>query len=1279
MQYKINIESNFKNLHRDLKAAEKTVNSIISKLKQKHKVNVNIQQNIKTKLNKPLIDAEKIIKKINSSKISVPVKVTGTTAVNALNKSIKLVGQSVQKTIGYLKNMSTQLRITENGMNFLVRGNGIVGNTVAYVATESASEFINLEHAINRVRSVAGETKVEYELLKEATLKVAESSSLTAEEITRGSEILALAGFKTKEIIDIQERLVTSVINSGESMAVNADNVTSSIRVWNTDLKVLDDTIDKLTAGMANSKTTVGELGRGAAAAGNVFKQTGQSTSALVSTLQAMADQSIKGATAGKGLSTLLQRMASPTARATKLMNEYGISLTEAGTNANQQIAILGDLDTMVQGTNTIINELSQAYSRGERSIAPYLTQLEALGIQTRTATGNYKSFDHVVEQLIRRNTKAYELQAKVNNQFGNSNRITNKLASELNKLGVNTGLTGGSMKSIITIAEELAVKFKSISEAERLAFASDLAGKHQAPKLLALVGAAEKANHEITILGEKFTIYTSKLSLNSSKNDLATVSGRKLATVFKDMGIGINELLPAVSKFSLDLDRNSKSIVGSNGSIDEYIRTIIRFKGPHDEWIDAIGKATEASKIMSDKTTNLNVVLKRLGSNTEFTDMNSALDELKRHIDRSSDTQVLHAFNDVMSQDMAASFVIASQNGVKFSTELQNQLGLVVGKSREMRTEIEDTTKHILDRLISTWGSTKVAIGEAMQPLLDKFLQVGIIGSQVLGDLLPPLVSGMVKWLDKFDWSTENVRRRMIEFFEVVEKVGKTIYDVFVTILEASGASSITFDGIIKGITDSLRIVLTVIEGVGNGLSWLGLISDAKASAMEDSFNRLDKTFDSVTGNINNNTDGVVRKLGYWVQETAGSTNGIRHELDTTRTEFDITKNNIFSFTDDVSRDMHKMHQDVSTEFTSLHTHVVDTTNNMATSVQSSIETMRHEATTSVTNLANDVPTQVESMSERSDRLAKEFSDALQKHAENTRLGVTNSVANMVTEVDTTVASMVTTVPNHVESMKNDVTSLSEIMKNDTVSQIETLATSVPTLVEDMKTKASTTVDELRTSIVDNSTLMNQDATSQAEELKNQVSIKVGEMKTNTIEKTSGLVSDMSSMFTTMKDYVVDEASSMYDGVVSAAGKAVNVAKQAASYVSSIISSSSSGGYKTNEYVAPEYKNSTTSIEEYMSGTSSITASMQNTTINTGSTGFLRSVNSGSYFVPPVVTNGTASAPQITKTRNADGSITYSNKNNYDTAKEQLEEIRKTNEILTSTLNANNFYIAVT
>jgi hypothetical protein len=188
--------------------------------------------------------------------------------------------------------------------------------------------------------------------------------------------------------------------------------------------------------------------------------------------------------------------------------------------------------------------------------------------------------------------------------------------------------------------------------------------------------------------------------------------------------------------------------------------------------------------------------------------------------------------------------------------------------------------------------------------------------------------------------------------------------------------------------------------------------------------------------------------------------------------------------------------------------------------------------------------------------------------------------------------------------------------------------------------------------------------------------------------------------------------ASGMFDSVVSSANSA-------ASTVSKVLAQTKS---------SIETFMGSSSVSDYMSQDSEITKARKNSSINTDSTGFLNSVNSGTYYVPDEVQqyvwdkNGnTGSAPgnndasiagvfgmspglgydytkywdslkqnnpqsygeyvsagihkdsEVTKTKNADGSVTYSNK----VADEQLKETKRTNDIL-GTFASNNFSIAV-
>lgn len=899
--YKIKIDSNFNQVKNDINYIKRVTLDI---KRQFENISRTRTPTIKPRIVTDRLTSRLLSKEFDDKVMKLTMKVVGTSsiksvdlAVKAATKTVSLLGKSVVRTTEYFKNFTAQLRITENGINFLVRNQGIIGTALSYGTVEAIDEFIKVEHQLNRVRAVAGENRASYEHLKNAVLDLAQASSLTARELGKGAEMFALAGFKTKEITQILPELTSLVINSGEAMSRIADVTASSIRTWDTDLRHLNATADRLTSGMANAKTTIGELGMGMSYAAPMFKATQQGVSALVAALQVMADRGITAQKSGVGLRAMMVKLAKPTAEAKQALDELNVSIVRGVNMQSEMQTMLDTVDDEISYSAELIADLNNAY-KNKISLTEYKNSLEEIGIAIHTNSGKLKSYQEILHRVKSRAEVFADAQRLANSSLQSTGRLSGPALTALGKLGVKIDETQGRFRDINALFAEFNKKFSTLTDTERLARAKELVGLHHAEKFIQLVDGAREMRKEMNILGESVNIVATEMQIQTLRNDLATKSGQKFALVYKALGGRLEDLAPALNVFTTSLDNHSKSILNANGDVTMFLQSMVAFRGAGLSWADTIDLATNTSKNFNTMANSLTQSLVALGSSVSFDSTFDGLLELRRLIELQGEQKVMDTLVSTIGEDLAAAYVKAASNTQEFTDHAKAELDSVVGKSTEMRGEIEKSTQHLLDRLISAWQATGFKIGESLEPLVARLFEIGIVAAQVMGDMLPPLLENLLGWLSRFEISTESVRDAFRVFFEYLEAGFKKIGDFFTMFATLATNNGLTIENVLKVIGASFKVLLEVIMGFGKALSWLGLVNDETLQQMESAMSSLTQNWqlsnNTMTNSTKTMTTEVQSDMGRAAEQSALIALGMN---------------------DNISREMHNMGTNVSAE----------------------------------------------------------------------------------------------------------------------------------------------------------------------------------------------------------------------------------------------------------------------------------------------------------------------------------------------------------------------------
>lgn len=215
----------------------------------------------------------------------------------------------------------------------------IVG--VGAAAVKVTSDF---ESAMSEVQAISGATGSDFDRLSDKAKEMGAKTKFSASESAEAMNYMAMAGWKTEEMLDGIEGIMNLAAASGESLATTSDIVTDALTAFGLKAKDSGRFADVLAAASANANTNVSMLGESfkyVAPVAGTLKFSAEDTSIA---LGLMANNSIKASQAGTALRTLLSNMANPGKSAAAAMQNLGISLTDDEGNMLSLMEIMQDL-----------------------------------------------------------------------------------------------------------------------------------------------------------------------------------------------------------------------------------------------------------------------------------------------------------------------------------------------------------------------------------------------------------------------------------------------------------------------------------------------------------------------------------------------------------------------------------------------------------------------------------------------------------------------------------------------------------------------------------------------------------------------------------------------------------------------------------------------------------------------------------------------------------------------------------------------------------------------
>lgn len=200
---------------------------------------------------------------------------------------------------------------------------------IADALMDCVDTFADFQAQMSAVQAISGASGNELDALAEKAKKMGSTTKFTATEAGKALEYMAMAGWKTGDMLDGLEGVMNLAAASEEDLAATSDIVTDALTAF--DLKAEDSGhfADVLAAASANANTNVAMMGETFKYAAPVAGSLGYSVEDTALAIGLMANAGIKGSQAGTALRGTLTNLAKPSDQVARYMEELGISLTD--------------------------------------------------------------------------------------------------------------------------------------------------------------------------------------------------------------------------------------------------------------------------------------------------------------------------------------------------------------------------------------------------------------------------------------------------------------------------------------------------------------------------------------------------------------------------------------------------------------------------------------------------------------------------------------------------------------------------------------------------------------------------------------------------------------------------------------------------------------------------------------------------------------------------------------------------------------------------------------
>lgn len=214
-------------------------------------------------------------------------------------------------------------------------------SAMAGYAVKVGSSF---EEGMSKVSAISGAAGGDLEKLTDKAKEMGAKTKFSATEAASAFEYMAMAGWKTEDMLNGIEGIMNLAAASGEDLATTSDIVTDALTAFGMSASDSGRFADVLAAASSNANTNVGMMGETFKYVAPVAGALGFSVEDTAVAIGLMANSGIKASQAGTSLRSIMSRLAKPTDDVQIAMDALGISLTDSNGNMKSLNEVMGDL-----------------------------------------------------------------------------------------------------------------------------------------------------------------------------------------------------------------------------------------------------------------------------------------------------------------------------------------------------------------------------------------------------------------------------------------------------------------------------------------------------------------------------------------------------------------------------------------------------------------------------------------------------------------------------------------------------------------------------------------------------------------------------------------------------------------------------------------------------------------------------------------------------------------------------------------------------------------------
>lgn len=220
----------------------------------------------------------------------------------------------------------------------------VAATATAAVVAASVSVGASFEEQMSTVQAISGATGDDLEKLSNLAKELGSTTQFTATEAGQAMEYMAMAGWKTNDMLNGMSGVLNLAAASGEDLATTSDIVTDAMTAFGLGANQVEHFADVLAATATNSNTTVSMMGETFTYAASLAGAMGYSIEDTATAIGLMANSGIKASQAGTALRKIFTETTGGATTSSKALGEYFIATQNVDGSMKDLKSIIEDM-----------------------------------------------------------------------------------------------------------------------------------------------------------------------------------------------------------------------------------------------------------------------------------------------------------------------------------------------------------------------------------------------------------------------------------------------------------------------------------------------------------------------------------------------------------------------------------------------------------------------------------------------------------------------------------------------------------------------------------------------------------------------------------------------------------------------------------------------------------------------------------------------------------------------------------------------------------------------